>query len=181
VFGKIEIIHVSILAISFVVVITDFLWGKIYNWLTVTSALAGFFMSVYLMGWQGAGQSLLGIVVGFLCYGWMFRLGFMGGGDVKLLMALGAWGGYRYAEEVALLAILVGGGLSLLILTFTGKIIGFLRRFHLTLLSIYVKELEFQPPQVDKTLTMPFGIPISIAAVWAVFSHPLETWGMLWP
>ncbi len=180
--GKIEITQYIILGIAIFASVTDLIWGKIFNWFTALIAIFGIFASFYFMGWTGVGQSVLGVIAGFILYGWMFGLRFMGGGDVKLLMALGAWGGLHYTEEVAILGVMVGGVMSLLILIFTGKIIDFSKRLYSFLLSIFVKELEIQTIKVDKTLTMPFGIPLSIAAIWVAFIHPFEKWGItLWP
>lgn len=181
-FGKTEFFSYAVLLISICAVLTDLIYGKIYNWLTLPAVVIGFLTSCYWMGLPGAGQALLGCLAGLLFYGWMFRLGFMGGGDVKLLMALGAWGGFRFTEQVAILAILVGGVLAIGILIFKGRIRRFVQKIYHFLISIYVKELELQPLKIDKSLTMPFGIPISIAATWIAFANPFEKWGvLLWP
>jgi prepilin peptidase CpaA len=182
VFGQIELFHYGILVISITAIITDLIWGKIFNWFTLPTALSGLVLSSYFLGWSGGLQSTLGLAAGFIFYGWMFGLRILGGGDVKLLMALGAWGGFRYTEEVALLGLILGGLFSLGLLIVSGKIVGFSRRMYHFLLSVFVKELELQFPKVDKTLTMPFGIPISIAAMWIAIASPLEGWGIhLWP
>lgn len=181
-FGKINLVVASVFVISFIALLTDIVKGKIYNYLTLPSLLLGLCYSVYSFGLiPGILFSVLGITTAFLLFGWIYKLGFMGGGDVKFLMALGAWGGYRYAEEVAIASIAIGGLLSFLILFVSGRIFKFLNRLNQFFLSIYVKELEFQLLEVDKTLTMPFGIPMAIAAVWVIIAHPLEKWGILWP
>ncbi len=181
-YGKIDFISYVILGAAVAVTVMDLLRGRIYNWFTIPFALCGFLVSSFCLGWQGSGQALLGFLAGFLFYGWMFGLRILGGGDVKYLMALGAWGGWRYAEEVAILGILIGGLMSFGILCITGRIFDFLRRIREFLLSIFISELEVQLPKVDKTSKMPFGIPISIAAVWVAFAHPFESLGIqLWP
>jgi prepilin peptidase CpaA len=181
-FGAIKLFHYAVLFLALSSVITDLLKGKIYNIITLPFLLLGILYSAHLAGLQGVGQSLLGILAGFLLYGWMYAVRALGAGDVKLLMALGAWGGLRFAEETALLGILVGGVLGVILLALTGRLPGFIRRMYYFVLSLYVSELEFQPPKIDKTFKMPFGIPIAIAAVWIAFLHPFEKWGIyLWP
>ena len=134
------------------------------------------------MGWDGFLNALLGFLAGFCFFGWLFALRFMGGGDVKYLMALGALGGLQFVAEVALLSIGVGGCFSFLILLIRGQLLDFSKRISMSLLSIFIKELEFQLPRIDRTSSFPFGISISIAAVWVVFFHPFEQWGVsLWP
>lgn len=172
--GKISFLSIALIFISVFAAVTDFLWRKIFNLLTVPAALAGFLFSLYYIGLEGLGDSLLGFCAGFVLYGWMYGLNIVGGGDVKLLMALGAWGGFRFSVEVAVLGVLIGGAISFLILLFAGRLVGFVQRMYVFLLSVVVHELEFQAPKVDQTLTMPFGISISIAAIWTNLSHPLN-------
>ena len=102
----------GILALGFAGAVTDVLRGRIYNWLTVPAALAGFAASAWVAGWSGVTGSLSALALGLLLYGWIFWLGAMGAGDVKFLMALGAWGGAsggHYVVDTALLGIVLGG------------------------------------------------------------------------
>lgn len=185
--GKIESIKYVICLIALFTIYTDLRWGKIYNWFTVPVAILGIITSINVAGWHGALEAILGIFLGLLLYGWMFGLHIIGGGDVKLLMALGAWGGSRYTIEVAILGLFVGGVFSFFILLFSGRLVSFSKRMFRFLLSLFVKELEVQVPSVDRSLKMPFGVPISIAAVWTIYAHPLQDfvrqnfWVSLWP
>ena len=179
--GKIEFIKYLILGVAAVATLTDLFFGKIYNWITVPTAVGGILASYYFLGWAGVGQSLLGLAVGMLLYGWLFGLRVMGGGDVKLLMALGAWAGPEYTAEVALLGILIGGAFAFVMLMVTGRLPGFIRRLHKFILTVFIKELEVEMPKVDKAFTMPFGIPLSIASVWVAFANPFLHFTGLWP
>jgi prepilin peptidase CpaA len=168
--------------ISVIAAATDFARGRIYNWLTLPALLAGFALSVWFGGWSGLEDSAAGAGAGLLLYGWMFWLGAMGGGDVKLLMALGAWGGFHFAEEVALLGLLLGGIFAGFILLFKGRLADFSRRMWHFIQTVMVRELEPEAPKIDHKLTMPFGIPIGAAAIWSIWAHPLLGWGFKpWP
>jgi prepilin peptidase CpaA len=59
--------------------------------LTLGGALAGLVFHLVSGGWSGAAWSLAGWTVGVLIFLAPFALGGLGGGDVKLLGALGAW------------------------------------------------------------------------------------------
>lgn len=183
-FGKIEgiqCVQVAVLVISAIATATDLSRGKVYNWLTLPAAILGILVSLIFEGGHGFVQSLLGILSGLLLYGWMFHFRFLGGGDVKLLMALGAWGGFHFTVEVALLGVLIGGLFSLGMLILRGRLVSFLKRIYVFLISIFVKELEVHLPKVDQKLTMPFALPISIAAVWILFGQPFALLGIhLW-
>ena len=179
--GKTDFLIGAVLLISLVAVVTDLIRGRIFNWLTFPSLLGGLVFSLFYGGWSGLGDSILGATGGLLLYGWMFWLGVLGGGDVKFLMALGAWGGSRYVAEVALLGVILGGVMALGHILIKGKILDFSKRMYHFLLTVFIKELELEAPKVDRKLTMPFGIPIAIAAAWVVLAPPFERWGIrLW-
>jgi prepilin peptidase CpaA len=83
---------------------TDLRNRRIPNWLVLPFLLAGIVVSPLRpdwggnwggsglrFSWHGLGQSFTGLGLGLLIYGFLFCLGGMGGGDVKLCAALGAW------------------------------------------------------------------------------------------
>ncbi|HME57670.1 MAG TPA: A24 family peptidase [Terracidiphilus sp.] len=79
---------------------TDLRDGRIPNWLVLPFLVAGIVLSPWRpdwggsglsFGWHGLGQSFAGMGLGLLVFGFLFWLGGMGGGDVKLCAALGAW------------------------------------------------------------------------------------------
>jgi prepilin peptidase CpaA len=87
---------------------TDLRYRRIPNWLVLPFLLAGIVVSPWRTDWgvisdgfswhglghfrwHGLGQSLTGMGLGLLIYGILFWMGGMGGGDVKLCAALGAW------------------------------------------------------------------------------------------
>lgn len=87
-----------------VAMFTDLRYRRIPNWLVFPFLLAGIVVSPLRpdwggnwsgsglkLGWHGLGQSFAGLGFGFLIFGFLFWLGGMGGGDVKLCTALGAW------------------------------------------------------------------------------------------
>jgi prepilin peptidase CpaA len=102
---------------------------RIPNWLTLTVAAAGLiggFLFFILQGdWPGGWQwlqfSAKGWLVGVGIFLIPFMLGGMGGGDVKLLGAIGALKGMSFVIETALLGALWGGLLALLAILFHKK------------------------------------------------------------
>jgi len=78
-------------AVLVVATFTDLRSRRIPNWLVLPFLCAGFAVSGWLHGWHGIGQSLEGAALGLAIYGFLFWMGGMGAGDVKLCTAIGAW------------------------------------------------------------------------------------------
>ncbi len=154
--------------------VTDLAWGRIFNWMTLPLFFTGLVVSFNLYSWSGLTQALLGALVGLAFFGPLFFFGVMGGGDVKYMLALGALGGAQYSIEVALLSIVLGGVFGFLLLLFTGKLPDFFRRMYFFLMTLAVREMKAELPALNRKLTMPFGIPLAVAAVWVDLRHPLE-------
>ena len=115
-------IDVMVIIIVGIAAVLDIKTRRIPNWLTLTVAAAGFiggFLFLTLQGdLQGGWQWLLfsgkGWLVGIGIFLIPFILGGMGGGDVKLLGAIGALKGAVFALETALLGALWGGLLAII-------------------------------------------------------------------
>ena len=82
---------------------------KIPNQLTLPAAVAGMVINLIFGGFSGLLTSLLGRGAGFACVSLWF-VGGLKAGDVKLYMAVGALGGWRYAMNAIMYSILIGGG-----------------------------------------------------------------------
>ena len=93
------------------------LWRReISNVLTVSAFAVGIALNVYLDGWSGLTNSLLGGVIGFAVFFIFFVLGGMGGGDVKLMAAFGAIIGKDQIVTAAVMTAIVGALMALVFL-----------------------------------------------------------------
>jgi len=101
------------LAVAVVACATDLKSRRIPNWLTLSAAAGAFGFFLVGQGWHGLGWSAAGWAVGLAMFFPVFLLGGIGGGDVKLVAALGAWLGPMSAVSLALYAALAGGPLAL--------------------------------------------------------------------
>jgi prepilin peptidase CpaA len=90
------------LIVLVVATFTDLRSRRIPNWLVFPFLLAGVLVSPWRhdwngvghgFGWHGVGQSFAGLGIGLLVFGFLFFVGGMGAGDVKLFAAIGAWVG----------------------------------------------------------------------------------------
>lgn len=88
---------------------TDLRNRRIPNWLVLPFLVAGIAASGWFHGWHGVGQSFAGLGLGLLIYGFLFWMGGMGAGDVKLAAAIGAWIGPNQLFIALIITGMVGG------------------------------------------------------------------------
>ncbi len=92
--------------------VTDVTSARIPNTLTLLGAIAGVAAHALLPGGSGPWQSLEGLIAGLAVFFPIFALGGLGGGDVKLMAALGAWLGWPAVLSLAIFTAVAGGVLA---------------------------------------------------------------------
>jgi prepilin peptidase CpaA len=105
--------YVIAIVIGLVACVTDLRSRRIPNVLTFGSALAALVFHTMSAGAGGLLTALGGWALGVAFFFLPFALGGMGGGDVKLVAALGAWLGPALTVWVALYTGIAGGILAL--------------------------------------------------------------------
>ena len=94
---------------------SDVLTRRVPNALTMSASAGAVGFWLITGGWSAAAWSLGGWTLGLLLFLPLFALRGMGGGDVKLLAALGAWVGPGLVVWLALYAAIAGGVLALVV------------------------------------------------------------------
>lgn len=163
----------AIIALAIIAGACDLARGRIFNWVTVPGCVLGLVAAPFLAGWGGLADAFVGALLGLALYGALFWFQIVGGGDVKFLAALGAWGGSSYVLDTAFLGVVFGGVMAAGVLAVRGRLADFARRMHQFFRSILVKGLEPEKPKLDTQLKMLFGIPIAVAAIWIAVGGPL--------
>jgi len=92
---------------------TDLRSRRIPNWLVLPFLALGLAVSAWQQGWHGIGQSLEGAALALVIYGFLFWMGGMGAGDVKLCIAIGAWIGPTQMFVALVVTGMVGGVMAL--------------------------------------------------------------------
>ncbi len=103
------------IAVSLGACVTDLKWRRIPNVLTLGAAVAAFLIQWAMRGSPGLWQAVAGWAIGLALFLPIFVLRGIGGGDVKLLAALGAWLGPMPAVWLALYTALAGGVFALIV------------------------------------------------------------------
>ena len=110
--GELTLLQAGALTTAALACITDLRSRRIPNWLTAGSALAALVAFTLTAGGQGLGRSIGGCLLGLALFFPLFALRGLGGGDVKLLGAIGAWVGPAAIFWVALYTAIAGGILA---------------------------------------------------------------------
>jgi prepilin peptidase CpaA len=101
------------IAVGVAACITDLRFRKVPNWLTGSTVFAGLVAHAVVAGGQGIAAAVVGLAVGLAVFFPFFALGGMGGGDVKLMAALGTWVGWSTIVWTALFGAVAGGVLGI--------------------------------------------------------------------
>ena len=103
---------IGAVAIAIIGAVKDVFGRRIPNSLTYSGILAAFGFRIALLGWPGFKNGLLGLLAGGGIFFLFFVLGGMGGGDVKLMAAVGAWAGLPHTLFVLVTTAIAGGVLA---------------------------------------------------------------------
>ena len=156
---------VVLLALALACAVTDLWKGKIYNAVTYPAMAVGVVLAMVQHGVSGIFFALGGFAVGFFPAFVLFALGGMGGGDVKLLGAIGAVAGAVAATETLILAFVVGGLFALGKLAWHGRLFATLGRTLRSVLGALWPGLAPARAADEKRLEVRFGVAICVALV----------------
>lgn len=147
--------------------IHDLLTKKIPNWFTFPAMLLGILAQLWFFGVGGILEGFLGIILGFILFAPVYFLGYMGAGDVKLMMVVGAWIGWFLCLRVAIGAVVVGGIYAFIEILFRGRMQVVIRNSYSFLRSLLVPNLVPEKLNLDSNRKFTFGIcvPIGFAIV----------------
>ena len=105
-------------AIAITAAALDFRSRQVPNWLTLSGLIAGIAINSILYKAAGVLTSLEGIAAACLIYLPLYLLGGIGGGDVKLMAAIGALVGPGHWLLIFVFTALFGGAAALLFILF---------------------------------------------------------------
>jgi prepilin peptidase CpaA len=149
---------------------------RIPNWLTFGLLIAGVVRAA-AMGWSshtglaaGIGHSLLGMLVGGSVPLVLFALKAVGGGDVKLMAAIGAWIGPEPVIAVLVIEKVVGLVMVLAQATYEGRTLALFRNSALIATNFaYASEIGLENAVENGKACrsigrrLPFAVPVLVA------------------
>jgi len=156
----------AVIAIITIATYTDCRWRLIKNILTVPAVALGLLLHFLGSGWPGLTFALLGLAAGFGLMMIPFAFGQMGGGDVKLMAALGSFLGAYAIMNVFLYTTLAGGLVALGFAVYRKEGFNFLSRtWQLAKGLLIFQTLPLKEPQGEHAVTIPYGLAIAIGTL----------------
>lgn len=146
--------------------LSDLATGKIYNHVTYPAAVLGLVLAVVAGGPGELKLHALGLAIGFAPFFIFFLFKGMGGGDVKLMAAVGAIMGYPMIVGGLFHTVLVGGVVAVSVMLWKGVLWRGIRN---SLWTIVTWALPMQTQKLDpaNSQKIPFGVAIALGSVWA--------------
>jgi len=171
--------YVVLAVVVIISAVTDVRSGRVYNWTTypaIALAVVGHTVTGGLGGDEqtlGFTGSLVGLAIGFCPLFLAWRSGLVGGGDAKLMGAIGALGGWRFALATMFYGFALAALMALVVVLkrrIVRRTFGRLWRF------VY---LSFTPGRADKPTTadsptIPFGAALCAGAAVAAIEALLR-------
>ncbi len=161
-------------AIGLVACLTDVTSRRVPNVLTATAIAVGVFAHTLLPEGRGFVAALLGFGAGLAVFFPLFALGGLGGGDVKLMAALGTWIGWSPIVWTALYGAVAGGVIALGV----GFAHGYLRQAFSNIGGLLLFwSVQGVRPMPALTLEeghgprLPYAIPIFVGLVTTLWRH----------
>lgn len=153
-----------------IAVYTDVRQGKIFNGLTLPCAIAGIIINAAYGGLEGVFDSLLGMAVGFGMFLFSALFGrILGGGDVKLLMAIGAIQGPQFLFWTIIYMAIIGGALAIGISLWRKDLLASLRRLFGGLSMRLFAGTRVDIAETKAVARLPYAIPIALGSLTAVY------------
>ncbi len=167
---KMMLPNIILLILLTIAAITDIMYRKIPNALTLPAVIIGLVYHAYLTGVDGFLFSTGGVFLGIGSLFLFYLLGMMGAGDVKLMGAVGSILGPAGVFQAFLFTAIAGGVYAIIALAVNGQLMQFLKRFVFSLkLSFLTRKLTLLPNENKSSPILCYGIAIGAGTVISLF------------
>jgi prepilin peptidase CpaA len=139
---------------------TDLLYRRIPNWITIPAVIVALIYNGLANGWvAGIQSSLAGLTLGCALLIPPFAMGGMGGGDVKLLGALGAWMGGLNVLNIFLFSAWAGALGAVVIMVKNNTLVSTIKKLWGAMACFQVTG-RISPPRLSGE-TLPYALAIA--------------------
>ena len=163
-------VEICLALIVLAAAVSDVRSRNIPNWLTLGGIAAGLALHTYLTGWAGLKFSAAGFGLAAVIFLPLFALRFLGGGDVKLMAAVGALAGLQNLIGIFIVDTILGGVAALVLVIVKGRFTKTLRNLGRMISSLFrgkapYRENEELEAGGGKSLGMPRAVTIAAATL----------------
>jgi prepilin peptidase CpaA len=147
--------------------ILDLRWRRVPNWLTASGALLGIVLNTVFGTWW---SSLEGLGLALLIYVPLYLLRGVGGGDVKLMAAVGAIAGPGNWLRILFFTLIFGAVAAIILMVVKRRVRRTFQNIGLILMSLgsghapYAKNPELDVRE-EKGLRLPHAVTIACGAI----------------
>ena len=178
---------IIIAGITVAAAVIDMRTRRIPNWFTVPVCVAGLLFHTCTGGWSGLGMSLGGLGTGFGILFVLWLIGGGGGGDVKLMGALGAWLGAMSTVFVVVLSAGMAAlfSIAVVIVSVSRHGYSYVQKRHLKRADELVTKKKPKGSEEDALLKrkgrrrlLPYALPVAFST-WMVLVWYVVTQGSM--
>ena len=153
-----------LVAVLLAAAVADAKTGKVWNVVTYPAIVAGLLVSTSVDGMDGLTRSLAGFAAGFgpLLVCWV--AGGVGGGDVKLMGAVGALTHWQFAVASLLCGLVFAVLMALVVMVRKRIVLRTLKRIGRALYLALIPGVKGGGPSDVDSPKIPFGVALSLGA-----------------
>lgn len=155
-------VEATLAAMVLIAAFTDLKRREIPNWLTLGGIAAGLALNTSLAGLSGLKTAGAGLGLAALIFIPLFVMRWLGGGDVKIMGAIGALAGPQYMIVIFVFDAILGGIAALVLVIARGRLLKTLRNIPRMFRLQRDSELEAGG---EKSLGLPRAVTIAAATL----------------
>lgn len=163
-----SVIAITTLAFVGVCVASDLRTLRIPNLLTGPAILVGLALNAWFLGWDGVRMSLTGFGLAVLLLFVPFALGGIGGGDVKMMGAIGSLLGPHLLAQGLMIGVVLGGFFAVVQLArlarLREKLAATWAMFGNALLTRSLEPLKTPASRPD-AVALPYSLPLGLGTI----------------
>ena len=156
---------IFVLMLISVAAVIDIHSHRLPNLLTVSGAVVGILLQLVSNGNSGLIDGVLGLVAAFMLFLPFYLVRWMGAGDVKLLMSVGACIGWPLILPTAIATLAIGVCFALILMTWRGGLRMYLGRY-ISMLKWWgmTRQWQYLEPEEGEaaTIRFPYGFAIAL-------------------
>jgi prepilin peptidase CpaA len=144
---------------------------KIPNSLTYFGVIAAVCIRTFVLGWPGLRDGLIGTLIGGGIFFFLFVIGGMGGGDVKLMAAVSAFAGVTQIVNLLIAAAISGGAMAIMVMLYQHRVLTTIRNTIVLLQHHLITGLRPHPDlnvRQNQSVSMPFAPAITVGTLYCL-------------